>query len=652
MQVSERLTGRLVLISRITALVVLILSLLVLLGWATANASLTRLIPSFGGALPFAGQLHSAPAVNLALLSIATLALTFPGDNSQTHKGLMIFNGVLSSIVTLSAGIAIYEAFSGDAIDNIRLFAPTPYSSGITYPTPMIAEVAITLLVLAGAIVLANLKSKKSVTPLQMAAFLSMPVPILILFGAATQSPKLCAMGGCFEMSLGFAALTLALSSAVIFTRPEEGVARLVASATSGGSMCRRSLVVLAFLPVLLILRTMAVNVKVGDEVLVEEPLSWALFGLILIGTVAYLVVTGARSIDVLESEREEIVDKLQQTEQALSDSYKVGVNTMQPPNASIRYKKVCLTCTQEFSDQLTQCPLDGGDLDRVIDESLEGVLFAEKYQISNLLGTGGMSSVYRATHLDLKKDFAIKVLKGATNSESLKRFKREAQATSHLTHQNIVGVSDFGISTDGRSYIVMEFVEGESLSDLLHRMGPLSPKVARYLILQICDGLIHAHSKGIVHRDLKPANIMLVKNDQGTITAKLVDFGLAKLLDDGGDKSQKLTQTGECFGSPLYMSPEQCLGTEVDHRADIYALGCISYECLAGAPPIVGKTILDTFNKHLNEPPPPFPQELNVPKPWAAAIFTALAKKSDHRPQSVSQFKDSFKAVTAQGIS
>ena len=144
----------------------------------------------------------------------------------------------------------------------------------------------------------------------------------------------------------------------------------------------------------------------------------------------------------------------------------------------------------------------------------------------------------------------------------------------------------------------------------------------------------------------------MLVKNDQGTITAKLVDFGLAKLLDEGGDKSQKLTQTGECFGSPLYMSPEQCLGTEVDHRADIYALGCISYECLAGAPPIVGKTILDTFNKHLNEPPPPFPQELNVPKPWAAAIFTALAKKSEHRPQSVSQFKDSFKAVTAQGIS
>ena len=109
---------------------------------------------------------------------------------------------------------------------------------------------------------------------------------------------------------------------------------------------------------------------------------------------------------------------------------------------------------------------------------------------------------------------------------------------------------------------------------------------------------------------------------------------------------------TGDVIGSPLYMSPEQCLGTEVDHRADIYALGCISYECLAGAPPIVGKTILDTFNKHLNEPPPPFPQELNVPKPWAAAIFTALAKKSEHRPQSVSQFKDSFKAVTAQGIS
>lgn len=190
----------------------------------------------------------------------------------------------------------------------------------------------------------------------------------------------------------------------------------------------------------------------------------------------------------------------------------------------------------------------------------------------------------------------------------------------------------------------MMEFVEGESLSELVRRMGLLTPKVSGYLITQICDGLIHAHEAGIVHRDLKPANIMLVKNKQDGITAKIVDFGLAKILDDGMDKSQQLTQTGECFGSPLYMSPEQCLGTTVDHRADIYALGCIAYECLTGAPPIIGTTILDTFNRHLKDPPPPFPPELNVPKEWAAIIFTALAKKAEHRPASVREFKEAFK--------
>ncbi|MCB9470106.1 MAG: serine/threonine protein kinase [Candidatus Obscuribacterales bacterium] len=638
MNLSTVLMRRLILISRVVGASVAILAFLVVVGWATGNYSLTRLIPDFGGSLPFAGQLHSAAALNLFFLGAGLLCYSFL-DSKIGKKAAII----LASPVIISSLLALYEAFSGTVLDSLRLWAPTPAAPGVTYPTPMIPEAAFTLLCLAVALVLIGRDSEKAVGPSQIAALLSIPVPILILFGAATRSPKLCALGGCFEMSLAFALLTLLLAVGIIFSRPDQGMARLLSSTSGGGRLCRRALVVLAFLPGLLILRTMAVNYRVGKEVLVEEPLSWALFGLILIGIVAYMVVSGARSLEVLETQKEEIVDKLLETEQALSNSYKVSVENSQAITG-IRYKRICLICSQDFDESLTICPLDGGDLERVLDESLEGLLFAEKYQIDSLLGTGGMSSVYKAHHLDLKKDFAIKVLKNASGTEALKRFKREAQATSSLNHKNIVGVTDFGIAPDGRSYIVMEFVEGESLSELVRRMGSLTPKVSSYLITQICDGLIHAHEAGIVHRDLKPANIMLVKNKQDGITAKIVDFGLAKILDDGMDKSQQLTQTGECFGSPLYMSPEQCLGTTVDHRADIYALGCIAYECLTGAPPIIGTTILDTFNRHLKDPPPPFPPELNVPKEWAAIIFTALAKKAEHRPASVREFKEAFK--------
>ena len=269
--------------------------------------------------------------------------------------------------------------------------------------------------------------------------------------------------------------------------------------------------------------------------------------------------------------------------------------------------------------------------------------LFADRYRVVELLGEGGMGRVLKCHDRELDRYVAIKVLSSETKLDAIKRFQKEAVATARLKHPNVVEVYDFG-ETDGAFYLVMDYLEGESLDRYLARAGTLSWEETREIGLAICAGLAHAHGQGIVHRDLKPANIMLVKNKQDGITAKIVDFGLAKILDDGMDKSQQLTQTGECFGSPLYMSPEQCLGTTVDHRADIYALGCIAYECLTGAPPIIGTTILDTFNRHLKDPPPPFPPELNVPKEWAAIIFTALAKKAEHRPASVREFKEAFK--------
>jgi len=155
----------------------------------------------------------------------------------------------------------------------------------------------------------------------------------------------------------------------------------------------------------------------------------------------------------------------------------------------------------------------------------------------------------------------------------------------------------------------------------------------------QICDALAEAHAKNIIHRDLKPNNIMLVKNKDGKMETKIVDFGLAKILDE--DVSQKITQTGDCFGSPLYMSPEQCMGRRLDHRTDIYALGCILFECLTGYPPIMGANAADTIKRHVSDRPAGFPDEYGLPSGVKQIIYKALQKDPAQRPASASDLQD-----------
>jgi tRNA A-37 threonylcarbamoyl transferase component Bud32 len=309
---------------------------------------------------------------------------------------------------------------------------------------------------------------------------------------------------------------------------------------------------------------------------------------------------------------------------------------------------KVCAVCNKEVSSQLERCPNDGGELIPVMGDPLVGTTFAEKYEIISILGEGGMSVVYKARHKYMERIVAVKLLHEHLVGDPLavQRFERESKAASSLSHQNIVTVHDFGMTKKGQAYFVMDCLEGESLGEVLERDVRLTLADAISIFKQTCDGLEHAHKKGIVHRDLKPSNLVLIKQDDGSVLVKIVDFGIAKVIPKDGQAKQQLTQTGEIFGSPLYMSPEQCNGSELDHRSDIYSLGCLMYETLAGVPPFIGDNFINTVVKHINEPPPEFTRtapEAGIPEQVEATIFKCLAKDPADRYQNVAILRQSL---------
>lgn len=316
----------------------------------------------------------------------------------------------------------------------------------------------------------------------------------------------------------------------------------------------------------------------------------------------------------------------------AMSDSGSIADATAAPQ----RMKVVCLSCGREFDQDATVCPFDETTLSRIKSDDMTGKIFAERYEIISLLGQGGMSTVYKAQHRLLKSIVAIKVLRPhlEQDKESVMRFYQEAKATALLTHPNVVGATDFGITPEGRPFLVLSFVDGKSLKDLIAERDMLPEAEAVQLFLQICDGLACAHDQNVLHRDLKPANIMLVEHDKG-LQVKIVDFGLAKIMSS----DLKITSTGTVFGSPAYMSPEQCAGEKVDHRADIYALGCIMFECLSGHPPFEAGNVLEIFCLHANAAPPPLGD--GVSAELSGIILTALAKDPADRFATVHVLKE-----------
>lgn len=331
-------------------------------------------------------------------------------------------------------------------------------------------------------------------------------------------------------------------------------------------------------------------------------------------------------------------------------------------PDMSQPKTKVCLSCQKEFSDSPEICPHDGSpvvdrDDPRLSQSSMIGKVFADKYEILGVLGEGGMSIVYKARHRYMDRVVAVKVLHDhlVSDKNAIARFEHESKAASSLSHLNIVSVHDFGMTRQDQAYFVMDCLEGPSLADLLEQKGRLAVSEALPIFLQTCDGLEHAHKKRVVHRDLKPSNLVLMKNEDGSTVVKIVDFGIAKLLPIDGQQQQRLTQTGEIFGSPLYMSPEQCQGNSLDQRSDIYSFGCLMYETISGVPPHIGESFVDTVVKHTTETPSPFSQavpDLQIPAAVEACIMKCLAKNPDDRYQSAHELrKNLLEAALAAGI-
>lgn len=232
------------------------------------------------------------------------------------------------------------------------------------------------------------------------------------------------------------------------------------------------------------------------------------------------------------------------------------------------------------------------------------GVILLEKFKIIELLGVGGMGSVYRVEHLFMNQQYALKCLnKCQRNDINWRRFENEAKAANMLDHANLLRVFEFGLLPGGRPYFLMELVNGVTLADEIKKLGRLPMKRAIKIFIQVAFAIQYAHEHHIIHRDLKPSNIMIELKD-GEESVKVVDFGIAKLTGVDEFNQQTLTKTGEIFGSPLYMSPEQCAGTAIDNRSDLYSLGCLFYEALTGAPPFIGDTAIATMMKHQQEPP------------------------------------------------
>lgn len=248
----------------------------------------------------------------------------------------------------------------------------------------------------------------------------------------------------------------------------------------------------------------------------------------------------------------------------------------------------------------------DSGSLDEY-DKKLLGKVISERYLLEQVIGRGGMGTVFKAKHVATGRCVAVKVM-SRDLSDSIKareRFQTEAKAAAMLNHERLVAVHDFGITDDDRQYLVMDYQEGENLAELIHERRSLSLYDLVEIFDQIAVGLSYAHSMGVLHRDLKPSNIIVSRANDGSIKARILDFGIAKIVDDRERTAQHLTRTGEIFGSPYYMSPEQCSGAALNRRSDLYSLGCMMFEALCGRVPFSGPTSVETMYKHMNEPVP-----------------------------------------------
>jgi len=275
------------------------------------------------------------------------------------------------------------------------------------------------------------------------------------------------------------------------------------------------------------------------------------------------------------------------------------------------------------------------------------GAVIAGRYRILSLIGVGGMGAVYRAEHVHMRKTVALKLLHPELLrvEEVVQRFEREAIAAARIDHPNVVAANDFGKLDDGSFYLVLEYVDGTSLRQLLEQ-GPLPFARSLNVARQTTLALGAAHAAGIVHRDLKPDNVMLVPEADGTDRVKVLDFGIARVAPPSENRdATKLTRVGVVMGTVAYMSPEQAVGQEIDERTDLYSLGVMLYEMIAGVVPFDAELPSQVLARQLVEAPPPLPA--GTPPALAQLVYDLMEKKADARPPTADAVLERLVALT-----
>jgi serine/threonine protein kinase len=308
---------------------------------------------------------------------------------------------------------------------------------------------------------------------------------------------------------------------------------------------------------------------------------------------------------------------------------------------------KYCPSCHKTYPGDYNVCPADQTGL-QSSHEFQPGMIIRNKYEILARIGIGGMGAVYKGRHVTFNEFCAIKVVNDsiAGDANFLQRFQTEAVVTRKLRHPNAVRVDDFDYTDDGRPFIVMELVEGQNVGEILQAEGPFRVPRAVRIATQAARALGAAHKLGFVHRDIKPGNIILTTDEQGQETAKVLDFGIAKLRQAAGDAQTGMTMTGMVVGTPLYMSPEQFMGKkageEIDGRTDLYSLGVVLYQMVTARLPFEGDTLYSIMMQHMQgtvRPPDELVPELKIPPELSKVILKSIDKSRDLRFQNAEQF-------------